>query len=224
MKKAVYTFIFGEYDTLKEPKVITPGWDYLCFTDAHAPHNVGVWKMRPPIFPGRDSKKWAVQHMILAYKAKELREYDVTVSIGGQIQVNCDLDQFVEKRFRPHTDLMLVRHHERACVYDEAAVVSRMRRDDPVRIEAQMARYRKEGLPPSLGLFMSGIVGRRKGNPALEQMCEAWWQEVEKGTRRDQLALPYALHFNGGFKISEIGYWQTYRAERSFLLFPHADQ
>lgn len=33
MKKVVVTYIFGKYDTLKDPTVLTPGWDYLCFSD-----------------------------------------------------------------------------------------------------------------------------------------------------------------------------------------------
>ena len=31
--KVIYTAIFGDYDTLKEPLVITPGWKYICYTD-----------------------------------------------------------------------------------------------------------------------------------------------------------------------------------------------
>ena len=32
-RKTVYTCITGEYDELTEPDYITPGWDYICFTD-----------------------------------------------------------------------------------------------------------------------------------------------------------------------------------------------
>ena len=28
-----YTVLSGDYDTLKKPTVITPGWKYVCFTD-----------------------------------------------------------------------------------------------------------------------------------------------------------------------------------------------
>ena len=33
MKKVVFTFIINGYDTLKDPTIVTPGWDYLCFSD-----------------------------------------------------------------------------------------------------------------------------------------------------------------------------------------------
>ena len=32
-RKVVYTCISGNYDTLDEPRVVTPGWEYICFTD-----------------------------------------------------------------------------------------------------------------------------------------------------------------------------------------------
>ena len=31
--KCIYTYIIGGYDSVKEPKVVTPGWDYICVTD-----------------------------------------------------------------------------------------------------------------------------------------------------------------------------------------------
>jgi len=33
MKKVVFTFIINGYDTLKDPTIVTPGWDYLCYSD-----------------------------------------------------------------------------------------------------------------------------------------------------------------------------------------------
>lgn len=31
--KVCYTVISGSYDGLKEPRYVTPGWKYICFTD-----------------------------------------------------------------------------------------------------------------------------------------------------------------------------------------------
>ena len=38
MRKVAYTYIIGNYDSLKEPSVITEGWDYICFTDDSSAH------------------------------------------------------------------------------------------------------------------------------------------------------------------------------------------
>jgi len=32
-RKVVYTCISGNYDTLRDPSYVTPGWEYICFTD-----------------------------------------------------------------------------------------------------------------------------------------------------------------------------------------------
>lgn len=229
MKKAIYTFIFGDYDGLKEPLIVTPGWDYICFTDAHAPGigYDGPWQFRPPAFPGHhDAKKWAIQHMILTHKSKELRKYDLTISVGGQIQINCNLDKFIT-RFRASTDMMMIRHPERACVYDEAEACKALGKDDPDLIDTQMARYRSYGLTRSLGLWATGIIAKRNGDKhyKVKDMCELWWAEIEANTKRDQLALPYALYNSSPFHISELGWWQTFGnnmgADQSFILHRH---
>jgi hypothetical protein len=43
MDKVIYTAIFGPYEELKEPTVITPGWKYICFTDQ--PLKSNVWNV-----------------------------------------------------------------------------------------------------------------------------------------------------------------------------------
>ena len=32
-KNCIYTAIIGDYDNLYTPKIVTEGWDYICFTD-----------------------------------------------------------------------------------------------------------------------------------------------------------------------------------------------
>lgn len=225
MKKALYTFIFGDYDDLKEPRVVTPGWDYICFSD-QSPRGWtprSVWKIRQSqLLADNDAKKRAMGHMILHHKV--MRDYELTISVGGQIRVNCDLNDFVRKRFREDTELMLIRHPERACVYDEAEACKALNKDDPARIDKQMALYREQGLPPSLGLFATGVIGRRYWRRRLERMCDLWWVQVMKYSKRDQLALPWAL-WQHPVPISELGWWQTFGnsmgADRSFILEPH---
>lgn len=39
---AIYTVITGNYDTVKQPQVITPGADYYLFTNNHSIIDAGV--------------------------------------------------------------------------------------------------------------------------------------------------------------------------------------
>ena len=38
----VYTVITNDYDTLRDPRVVTPGWRYVCFSDQ--PIESDVWE------------------------------------------------------------------------------------------------------------------------------------------------------------------------------------
>lgn len=42
---AIYTVITGNYDTVKQPQVITPEADYFLFTNNHSIIDAGVWKV-----------------------------------------------------------------------------------------------------------------------------------------------------------------------------------
>ncbi len=41
--KVVYTALFGNYEELKEPAIITPGWQYICYTDQ--PIKSNTWQI-----------------------------------------------------------------------------------------------------------------------------------------------------------------------------------
>ena len=182
-RKAVYTFIFGDYDDLKTPCVLTEGWDYICFTDDPNLHS-DVWRVR--VSPRRttdhalETKKFAVKHMILFYHY--LEGYDLSLSIGGQIVINCNLDDFLSEHFNDTGDMLLCRHPWRDCVYEEGEECKRIGKDDPQRIDAQMQRYRREGYPQHYGLYSTGIIARRHGRPHLNAMCALWWREAPNAT------------------------------------------
>ena len=228
MSRAIFTFIFGKYDRLKPPQTYNSNWDYICFTDTPE-IVVGPWQYAKPLFDHPEPKKRAVGHMIAGHThlANE-KGYDLTLSIGGQIGINCDLDDFVQRRFRKDAALLLIRHPERACVYDEATACKFYKKDSPARIDAQMARYRQMGLPPSRGLFATGVIGQRP-TPWTAAVNDGWWGEVRDGSCRDQLALPLVLWTCPAdpTTIAELGWTQTFGnklacGDHSFILHGHS--
>jgi len=44
-KGICYTVLSGDYDNLKNPKVVTPGWKYVCFTDQDNVKS-DIWEIR----------------------------------------------------------------------------------------------------------------------------------------------------------------------------------
>jgi hypothetical protein len=220
--KAVYTFIFGDYDDLKSPAIITPGWDYICFTDDPTLRS-DVWDVRLSTRTRADRqlehKKYSIKHMILFHQY--LRGYNLSLSVGAQLGLNCNLDDLMREHFRAGDDMMICQHAERECIYDEAELCKGWLLDDPARIDAQMQRYRAMGYPAHNGLYATGIIARWHDRANVRAMCEFWWEEYRRGSRRDQLSLNYAIWKSAPIKISAIDFVQQINVERNFTLYPH---
>ena len=220
-RKAVYTFIFGDYDELKPPAIVTPGWDYICFTD-DAGLRSDIWDVRLSRRTAEDrlldNKRFASKHTILSHQY--LPGYDFSLSLGAQLELNCNLDELMQEHFRAGDDMMIC-YWERECVYDEAEWCKRRLRDDPERIDAQMQRYHTEGYPARNGLYMGGIIARWHDRASVQAMCNLWWDEHRRGSRRDQLSLTYAIWKSEPIKISALDYGEQFFKQRNFITHPH---
>jgi hypothetical protein len=205
-RNAVYTYVFGDYDSLKTPTQLTRGWDYICFTDDPELRS-DVWDVRLSVGDAADHaldrKRYAVKHMTLAHRY--VPRYDATLAVGGQFRIACDLDAFLARHFADEADdMMICRSPSRDCIYDEGEACKRYEKDDPAVIDAHVARYRAEGYPRNRGLYSTRFIARRGGRPAVEAMCELWFEEVLRGSRRDQMSLNYALWKSAPIRVAEL--------------------
>jgi len=123
MKKAVITYILDGYDRLKDPAVVTPGWDYLCFSDDD--FGSEIWKPLPlppspfgTICPKRRTSLLKIQHFDYVSE-----DYDLVMTLDGSMTINCNLDAFLDEFWTDQTDLLIARHFERNCLYAEAKAV-----------------------------------------------------------------------------------------------------
>ena len=192
MKKCIYTSLMGTYDTLKTPIVISSDWDYICYTN-NPKLKSKIWEIRfvnhKKLHDARLARKiWILNH-------KYADGYDVSISIGAQIQPLCDLDVFLDK-FLPiddKIDMSIARHPNRKCIYHEAQQCLRQIRDIPNTIIEQMNFYKQEGFPKNNGLVATGVIIRKHNRPNVEKHCEKWWEQVRKWSFRDQLSFNYIL-------------------------------
>lgn len=181
----VYTVIVCGRDELWEPALRPPGVDFVCFTDA-PPRRDTAWDIRPAARTYYDPALTVRYHKLLPHTA--LPEYDVHVWLDGSLELTGDVREMVEAG----GDLGLFPHRERQCAYEEAEVVVETRRGVPEQIREQVDRYSRAGLPPRFGLWEAGATVRRN-TPRNRALNEAWWEEVQRHSRRDQLSLPFAL-------------------------------
>lgn len=193
MTDVVYTAIYGGRDPLRPVPATArrDGVRFLCFTDDPSLKADG-WEVI--YLPGpSDHPPWLAAKVIKILGEPLPDETTRSIWLDGSIVFS--RDPFRVFHFIPN-DLGLFQHNARDCIYHEARECIRRRKDHAVRIERQMERYRDEGHPPRSGLWMGGFLFRRH-TEAVKQFNEAWWEEIQAGSRRDQLSLPYVLKKTG---------------------------
>lgn len=186
----MYTAIIGKYDYLKEPKIVSEGFDYICFTD-DVTLKSKVWKIRlVNNNQGLDYSRLSKKIKILC--TTFLKEYDLSIWIDGSISINCDLNIFLDKNYHGE-DLVIMTHPERNCVYEEAKACIRIKKDNPTIINKQIEGYRQEGYPEGNGMVHACIMIRNHQSKNINEFMDRWWNEVYTKSKRDQLSFNYIL-------------------------------
>jgi hypothetical protein len=186
-KNVIYTSIVGNYDKLHEPKIITPGWDYICFTDTDKTSD--VWKINKiKLDPNLSNRK-------LSRKIKTLyhhfvKGYDVVIHVMGCSIININLNIISDLLISPY-NMVALTHPYRDCVYDEAKEFIKSTGDPGGRIKKQIDFYKKEGMPKKYPLTACTMIVRKGNDKLVQKHCELWWEEILKYSPRDQISFPY---------------------------------
>lgn len=198
----VYTAIFGKYEELKEPTVITPGVRYVCFTDQ--PFTSNVWEIiQCDSFLGN-------QRTARFYKIMYHRHIDDELSlwVDGSFRIQVNIYDWWNKYFKP--PFTAPSHPIRSCVYEEGRICIKNKRGDEKEISNHIERYARMGVPKGLSLISSGILMRRN-TPDVQKLCEYWFDEVQHNSTRDQISFSKVAH-ELGFNYHSF-YWDYRRAE-----------
>ena len=181
--KVVYTVITNDYDNLKEPNVITKGWEYICFTDQNLTSK--TWKI---VKIGKTSNQIKEQRRKKIYNEYIFENYSESIYVDGSMLINCDIDLFIDKYVR--SDFSLMKHPSRDCIYQEAQACMFLQKDNRETIINQMKKYKLEGLPQNVGMVATGLM-YRKHTKEVKEFCKSWWNEVNNNSIRDQLSFNY---------------------------------
>lgn len=189
--RTIFTAIFGNYEALKEPTVITPGWNYICYTDQ--PFVSNVWEIRKVRTTGNNLQLLAREYKVLFNDHADTFE---SIWIDGSFIINTDLNVWWEKHFKP--EITCISHPIRQCVFEEAAICIKNRRGDPNRIARHAEAYRNI-IPSHNGLIQSGILMRQKTDLVTE-LCQEWYKEILEYSLRDQIsfamiAMKYPINY-----------------------------
>jgi len=196
MKICVYTVLLGGYDALlDQPVAADSEADFVCFTDD--PGLVSdTWRIEliEPIFP-QDLHRSSRVYKILGHPL--LDAYDVTVCIDASVRLRATPERIVEEFLTDDVQMALAEHSYRDSVLDEFDEVVRLNYDDRSRVYEQLTDYAVHH-PDALSAkpLWGGLLVRRR-SPHVADAMRAWFDQVLRYSRRDQLSLPHALQTTG---------------------------
>ena len=195
----VYTAVAGGYDTVRPPrKAIAKR--HVLFTDNA--DRVSGWETRPFDTVLADPTRTAKAPKVLSHRYAGEGEWSIW--IDGNVELIAPAQSLTAEVERAGCAIGLFRHPERYCAFDEALACIKRGKDEVELITAQLARYQREGFPRQFGLAECNVIVRRHNDPKVKLAMEIWWEEIEKGSRRDQLSFNYAL-WRAGLAYHELG-------------------
>ena len=220
-KIVCYTCVTGGYDSIKDPLYITPGIDYICFSDMPFPRNIKVWKFQniPKELVGLDDVRRQRVVKICPHRYLDPK-YDVSIWIDGNILVTGDLQKLVSQYDLEKYPLYTRIHPGRKCIYEEAKAILGLKKESPEIVERVITRYRSEGYPEKIGLAETCVILRKHNQKECRLFDETWATEVLLNSKRDQLSFNYVAwrqKFMIGYMMNEF----HMNENQFFRLTPH---
>lgn len=179
MNKALYSAILGPYDDLKEPTVVSKGWDYILYTDQDFTSD--VWQIRK-IEVGDDAQRTARRIKILFH---EYVQHEYSFWLDGAFHIQCDLNDFWNRYWQ--NPFSVPAHPLRNDIFREIESCLANNRGNKEELIRQQQDYEKLNLKRFNGIITSGVMMRRKTDQVID-LCEQWWDELSKYSTRDQVA------------------------------------
>ncbi|MFW6047132.1 MAG: glycosyltransferase domain-containing protein [Candidatus Woesearchaeota archaeon] len=212
-KIAMYTVIFGGYDSLKEDESIIPpaGVDFFIVTDTKDLktrfYNV-IHKEDVFANPQKAARYYKINSHLL------FPDYDWVFFHDGLIEIKLNKIHDLLKTVDGY-DFLSYHHHIRNCTYREAKVIKAYALEYSKIVDRQVRQLKKCKFPKNAGLFESFFLFRNHKNLEIIKMNEHWWSEVNEFSLRDQLSLTFVAH---QYKINK-GYFQGKGRNSQFFDF-----
>jgi len=222
-KIAVYTVMFGGYDTIKEPIVVPDNADFYLITDnASVISHKSSWnvlnmdkfkryteKMDAPI-----RNRWYKTHPHVLFP-----DYKYSLYVDSSIKIITDVTEHINKIGK--IGMAVHRHPDRDCVYDELDIVKIYKRDSKKNFEKIEELYRNTNFPKHYGLLENTVIAYMHNEKRVIRIVENWWRYIEKCCRRDQLSLPVVLYNNGVDVNAVCGLGDNLKENYAFRLEGH---
>lgn len=194
-RTAVYTAVFGGYDSICFPRYVNSGMDYFYVSD-EKPEGLPEychWMDAREIIPGHITSPIKRNRYAKMHPHLFLGEHSCSIYMDGNVIIKDDLSKFVRES---KTGISVFMHPMRECIYYEALSIVNFKRVDAGDVCRQMRRYFNEGMPYRYGLAEMPVIAREHMKRECIDIMETWWEEFDSESQRDQLSFMYALWKN----------------------------
>lgn len=183
----------GKYDPLDDPLYVTPGVDYICFTDDYN-YKSDVWKIRVVENRKFEDNRLEVKYYKL-FPHEVLPEYDVTIFFDSKLHLWGDFNDCL-KSFWDGMTMLYVPHPATNDIYDEinSCVCLGLITDSTASKISKV--YVTQGMPKHNGLTDTCCIVRSKDDTEASNVCEKWMDMIMKYSSRDQLSFTYVCWKN----------------------------
>lgn len=187
----IYTAIFGDCKDRLYPLPWLDKIDCFAFVDGVKSPRKGKhgWIECPARFTDPNPRRRAREHKTMAHEL--FPDAKLSIWVDGTMTPHTDPRALTAKYLKDH-DICTFRHSARTCIYQEAEMCVRNRKDDVATIREQIAGYHREGYPYHNGLAETMVVMRRH-TPAIREFNELWYASIKHQSLRDQLSFNYCL-------------------------------
>ena len=190
---AIFSSITANYDSVKIPEKLDPRFDYILFSDRPVSGG-GVWEVRPLTYREKDAGR--TSRYVKMHPHVLLPEYEAAIWIDANIMILGDLKPMLDRFLASADPIGAIPHPMRRNIYEELGACILQKKDKPSIMRKQVARYRKEGFIHD-DLIEANFLTFKLRDSRTQDFLDRWWIEMQNGSKRDQLAINYALRGAG---------------------------
>lgn len=199
MKIVVYTANIGDYDPVDIPQFIELNKDvkFVLFTTNRQLRSNKIDIRYVEDYMSIDKDPQRVARFFKLQPHKVLPPHDISIWYDSCLELKIpDYRKLIEENLINRSlEMICYKHPNRICLYREAESCLSQGLDNETLIKNQISRYKKERFSPNMGLYDTGIV-IRVNSRKMQQFNDMWYDEVKKGSKRDQISQMYCVAKN----------------------------
>jgi len=132
--------------------------------------------------------------------------------IAGKVALRKNYTWLLDEFRSLNHSIIAERHPVRADLYEEGSVVKTLKKASPEIVDRQLQNYKDQGYPKNFGLLEGQLLFRNFGYSNVQVLSCMWFDEINRGSRRDQLSFNYVVWKLGlEMKYYPYGYFETSR-------------